>query len=159
MQAYVLAAHEGERYVAGDQVYTYLGDVSGSQGQFLAVMTEGPKGAMIPAHYHKRHTEIFIPTEGTLTLLANQQKLRVYPGYVVNLPAGTIHAYQLNDHYTQFLGFLTPGVFENFFRTLGDPYQPYIFPAHPGKLHFDRIWRNIDKFDLFIVDKKPPKAQ
>jgi quercetin 2,3-dioxygenase len=154
---YVLAAGEGPRYVAGDQVYTYLGDVATSKGKFLAVMTEGPDGQMIPAHFHALHTEIFIPLEGTLTMRANQQTLIAEPGDIVHLPAGTIHAYQLNKHYTQFLGFLTPGVFDDFFRTLGDEYQPHVYPQKPGPLHFERILRKIDQLDLYLVD--PPGGQ
>lgn len=158
VRPYVLAAGEGERYVAGDQVYTYLGDVRSSAGRFLAVMTEGPAGQMIPPHFHALHTEVFVPTEGSLTMIANAQTLVARPGDVVHLPAGTIHAYQLNDHYTQFLGFLTPGVFDDFFRSLGDAYAPHVYPQHPGPLRFDRILRKIDQLDLYLVGGKPPAA-
>lgn len=150
---YVLAAGEGERFVAGDQVFTYLGNVNGSAGKFLAVMTEGPAGEMIPPHFHALHTEVFFPLEGTLNMIGNSQKLVAEPGDIVHIPAGTIHAYQMNKHYTKFIGFLTPGVFDDFFRTIGDPYQPHVFPQKPGPLRFDRILGKLDELDLYLMGK------
>lgn len=149
---YVLASGEGERFVAGDQVFTYLGNGNGSAGKFLAVMTEGPAGDMIPPHFHALHTEIFVPLEGTLNMIGNAQKLVAEPGDIVHIPAGTIHAYQMNRHYTKFIGFLTPGVFDDFFRTIGDPYGPYVFPQNPGPLRFDRVLEKLDELDLYLLD-------
>lgn len=150
---YVLAAGEGERFVAGDQVFTYLGNIAGSAGKFLTVMTEGPAGDMIPPHFHALHTEVFFPLEGTLNMIGNAQRLVAEPGDVVHIPAGTIHAYQMNKHYTKFIGFLTPGVFDDFFRTIGDPYAPHVFPQQPGPLRFDRILQKIDQLDLYLAGK------
>ncbi|HEX8606759.1 MAG TPA: quercetin 2,3-dioxygenase [Pseudoduganella sp.] len=150
---YVLASGEGERFVAGDQVFTYLGNGNGSAGKFLAVMTEGPAGDMIPPHFHALHTEVFFPLEGTLNMIGNAQKLMAEPGDIVHIPAGTIHAYQMNRHYTKFIGFLTPGVFDDFFRTIGDPYQPHMFPQNPGPLRFDRVLEKLDELDLYLVGK------
>lgn len=148
---YVLASGEGERFIAGDQVFTYLGNVNGSAGKFLTVMTEGPAGDMIPPHFHALHTEVFFSLEGTLSLIGNSQKLVAEPGDIVHIPAGTIHAYQMNKHYTKFIGFLTPGVFDDFFRTIGDPYQPHVFPQKPGPLRFDRVLKKINELDLYLV--------
>lgn len=153
---YVLASGEGERFVAGDQVFTYLGNINGSAGKFLTVMTEGPAGDMIPPHFHALHTEVFFALDGTLNMIGNAQRLVAEPGDIVHIPAGTIHAYQMNKHYTKFIGFLTPGVFDDFFRTIGDPYAPHVFPQKPGPLRFDRILKKIDELDLYLVGK--PKA-
>lgn len=149
---YVLASGEGDRFVAGDQVFTYLGDANSSDGKFLTVMTEGPAGDMIPPHFHALHTEVFFPLEGTLNMIGNSQKLVAEPGDIVHIPAGTIHAFQMNKHYTKFIGFLTPGVFDDFFRTIGDPYEPHVFPQNPGPLRFDRILKKIDELDLYQVE-------
>lgn len=149
---YVLAAGEGERYLTGDQMFTYLGDAASTNGRFIALLTEGPKGDMIPAHFHGLHTEIFYPLQGDLTMRGNNQILTARPGDTVHVPAGTIHAYQMNDHYTQFIGFLTPAVFDNFFRTLGDPYEPHVFPEKPGPLQFERVMKNIEELDIYMAE-------
>lgn len=150
--AYVLAAGEGERYVTGDQMFTYLGDAASTNGRFIALLTEGPAGGMIPAHFHALHTEVFYPLQGNLTMRGNSQTMVVQPGDVVHIPAGTIHAYQMNNHYTKFIGFLTPAVFDNFFRTLGDAYEPYVFPQNPGPLHFERVMKKINELDIYMAD-------
>jgi quercetin 2,3-dioxygenase len=51
------------------------------------------------------------------------------------------------------VGLLASGLFEPFFRTLGDPYEHYIFPSEPQPLRFDRVMQTIDKLDLKVVSK------
>ncbi|HBR4785308.1 TPA: cupin domain-containing protein [Klebsiella pneumoniae] len=149
-QPYVLANGAGERYVAGDQVFIYLGNAQVSNNAFLTVMMEGPAGEMVPPHFHARHTEIFYPLEGNMTMIANKQRLTVGPGDAVFVTPGTIHGYQLNSHFTQCIGFLTPGVFDNFFRLLGDPWAEQVLPQTPGPLRFDRVLARLDELDLYL---------
>ena len=157
VKPYVLASGEGERYLAGDQLFIYLGNAKTSNGQFLALITEGPKGEFVPPHFHAEHTEIFYPVIGRVNMIGNQETLQAYPHDSVHIPAGTIHSYQMADHYTKFIGFLTPAVFDGFFRTLGDPYDGYVYPQKPGKLRFDRVLERIDEMDLHLAkpDQKP----
>ncbi len=154
---YVLAAGEGQRMLAGDQLFTFLGDQKNSDGRFIAVMTEGPPGPMIPAHYHEKHTENFFCLDGSMTMRANSETLTVHPGDYVHVPARTIHAYQLNSPYTRFVGFLTPGLFESFFRTMGDKYDGYVYPQKPGPFRFDRVLAKINELDLKLVESPAPK--
>ncbi|SAU96042.1 Quercetin 2%2C3-dioxygenase [Klebsiella pneumoniae] len=147
---YVLANGEGDRYIAGDQVFTYLTDATTSGQSFLAVMTEGPPGNMVPPHFHAQHSEIFFPLDGQVTMIANQQTLIAGPGDAVFVAPGTIHGYQLNSGYTRFIGFLTPGVFDNFFRLLGDPWSETVYPQEPGPLRFDRVLARLDELDLYL---------
>ncbi|WP_416190107.1 quercetin 2,3-dioxygenase [Neisseria sp. CCUG17229] len=154
-QAYVLAEGAGERYVVGDQMFTYLGDAKASDGRFIALLTEGPKGDLVPPHFHGEHTEIFYPLIGRVNMLGNKQQLEAQPGDAVHIPAGVVHSYQIKDHYTKFIGFLTPAVFDNFFRTLGDPYQGRVYPSQPGPVQFQRVIQNIDKLDIYLQGGKP----
>jgi len=155
---YVLAAGEGQRLVAGDQLFSFLGDSSTSDGKFLVVMTEGPAGKMIPAHYHEKHTETFLCLDGSMTMRVNNETLTLAPGDFVHAPARTIHAYQLTSHYTRMVGLLTPGVFEPFFRTLGDPYTGYVYPQTPPPFRFDRVLSKLSELDLKLVEPPaPPK--
>ncbi|ENM1808600.1 quercetin 2,3-dioxygenase [Klebsiella variicola] len=147
---HVLANGEGDRYIAGDQVFTYLTDAATSGQSFLAVMTEGPPGNMVPPHFHAQHSEIFFPLDGQLTMIANQQTLIAGPGDAIFVAPGTIHGYQLNSGYTRFIGFLTPGVFDNFFRLLGDPWPETVYPQEPGPLRFDRVLARLDELDLYL---------
>lgn len=152
---YVLAAGEGERYVAADQIFTFLGNTQTSHGKFLVVMNEGPKGDMVPPHFHVQHSEIFYPLEGNVTMIANKEILVAEPGDAVFVSPGTIHGYQLNNHYTKFIGFLTPGIFESFFKILGNPSQDHIFPQQPAQLNFGRVLERLDELDLYLCGAKP----
>lgn len=154
-EAYVLAEGAGERYVVGDQMFTYLGDAKASNGRFIALLTEGPQGGWVPPHFHGEHTEIFYPLVGRVNMLGNQKQLEAQPGDAVHIPAGVVHSYQLKDHYTKFIGFLTPAVFDDFFRTLGDPYQGRVYPSRPEPVKFQRVIQNIDKLDIYLQDGKP----
>ncbi|WP_395806059.1 quercetin 2,3-dioxygenase [Archangium minus] len=154
---YVLASGEGQRLVAGDQLFSFLGDQQVSDGKFIAVMTEGPAGPMIPAHYHEKHTENFFCLDGSMTMRVNNETLTMYPGDFAHVPARTIHAYQLNNHYTRFIGFLTPGLFEPFFRTLGDKYDGYVYPQKPYPFRFDRVLSKLNELDLKVLEA--PAAQ
>jgi quercetin 2,3-dioxygenase len=154
---YVLEAGEGIRLVASDQLFTLLTTQANTNGQFIAVMTEGPKGNAIIQHFHERHTEMFFALDGQMTLWANGQEISFHPGDFLHIPPNTIHSYRLDSPYTKFLGFLTPGLFEPFFRTIGDPYEPHIFPAIPGPFHFDRLMQGVQsgQLDLKVVGPPP----
>lgn len=157
VRPYVLEAGEGIRLVAADQLFALLTTQDNTHGSFIAVMSEGPKGNAIIQHFHERHTEVFFCVEGQMTVWANGQEIPFQPGDFLHIPANTVHSYRLDSPYTKFLGFLTPGLFEPFFRTIGDPYEPYIFPSIPGPFHFDRIMQGVQsgQLDLKIVGPPP----
>jgi quercetin 2,3-dioxygenase len=150
---YVLASGEGDRLLTGDQLHRIVAAQKNTDGEFIIVSSEGPKGDRIVDHYHEKHTETFFCLEGQMTMWANGEEVRLNPGDFLHVPAHTIHSYRLDSHYTKVVGLLASGLFEPFFRTLGDPYEHYIFPSEPQPLRFDRVIQNIDKLDLKVVSK------
>ncbi|MDO1445539.1 quercetin 2,3-dioxygenase [Rhodocytophaga aerolata] len=148
---YVLAAGEGDRYIIGDQLFTILSDNTTSDGKLLFVGTEGPAGEMILKHFHQQHSESFFCVDGQMRMWANQSLLEVTPGDFVAIPAGVIHAYQLKSPYTRFVGLLTPGIFEDFFRS-ATPYADHVYPQVPGPgPNFKRVMQ----LDLVLVERPP----
>ena len=89
VEPYVIPAGEGERMMAGDQLFTFLTGRRQSGGNFLALMTEGPKGHRIPNHVHFKHTETFFCLNGSVSMTAGEEQLSLYPGDFLHLPAGT----------------------------------------------------------------------
>ena len=154
---YVLEAGEGIRLVTGNQLHTLMTTQANSNGEFIFVVSEGPKGEAIPEHYHEKHTEIFFCIEGQVTLWANGEELTLHPGDILHVPAHTVHSYRMESHYTKMIGILATGLFEAFFRTLGDVYDDYIFPSEPARLRFDRVLQNLDILDLKVLDGRPVK--
>lgn len=152
---YVLETSEGDRQVIENEVHAIMTTQANTNGEFICVISEGPKGNKIPEHYHEKHTEFFFIVDGQATLWANGEEVTVYPGDFLQVPANTKHSYRMDSHYTKFIGFLAPGLFEPFFRILGDSYAPHIFPKDPPPFRFDRVLANLDKLDLVPLGGPP----
>jgi len=150
---FVLAASEGERMIAGDQVYTILGNSTHSNGVFISLLTEGPIGMPIPRHRHERVTELFHCLNGQMEMFAGDGFLTLDPGDFLHVPPKTPHSFQLKKNDTRFLGFITPGDFEPFFRYLCEPYAGYRYPLVPPPFRFDRVIQHLSELDLTILER------
>lgn len=148
---YVLESGEGDRLLTGDQLHRIVAAQKNTDGQFIVVSSEGSKGDRIVDHYHEHHTETFYCLEGQMTMWADGEEIQLNPGDFLHVPANTVHSYRLDSHYTKMVGVLVPGLFEPFFRTLGDPYEGHIFPSEPQALRFDRVLQNIETLDLKVM--------
>ncbi len=155
LPAYVVEAGEGERLLAGDQLFTFLSNQGHTHGAFIALMTAGPTGHPIPKHFHEKHTETFLCLDGRMTMWAGERELELAAGDFLHVPAGTVHAYRLDSPYTRFAGVLSPGVFEPFFRAMCEPYEGHTFPVVPGPVRFDRVMRQLHELDLKLVGPPP----
>ncbi len=159
---FVLAGGEGERMLAGEQMYTLMGLAHNSNGLFHSLMTEGPKGPMIPPHMHERTCETFFCLSGGLDLMVGGEKVSLLAGDFLYVPAGTPHAFQIVKNDTRFMGFLTPGHFEHFFRYLCQPFDGYMFPLVPPPFRFDRVIQHLAELDLKLLGRPggppPPSA-
>jgi len=150
---FVLAASEGERMIAGDQVYTILGNSTHSNGVFIALLTEGPIGMPIPRHRHEKVTELFHCLNGQMEMFVGDGFLTLDPGDFLHVPPKTTHSFQLKKHDTRFLGFVTPGDFESFFRYLCVPFEGHRYPLVPPPFRFDRVIQHLSELDLTIVER------
>ena len=163
MHPFVLAASEGERMIAGDQLYTMLGNQSHSNGVFIALLTEGPIGPAIPKHRHEKVTELFHCLNGQMEMFVGDGFVTLDPGDFLHIPPKTPHSFQLKKHDTRFLGFITPGDFEPFFRYLCDPFDGFRYPLVPPPFRFDRVIQHLGELDLTILERPggppPPAAQ
>ncbi|MCZ8517900.1 MULTISPECIES: quercetin 2,3-dioxygenase [Paenibacillus] len=152
---YLLENGEGDRLLTGDQLHRILATQQNTDGEYIIVATDGPKGDPIVEHYHNHHTETFFCVQGQMTMWANGEEVQLYPGDFLHVPAGTLHSYRFDAHYTKVVGLLASGLFEPFFRALGEPYEDHAFPAVPGPLRMDRVMAIIDQLDLNVVAKSP----
>jgi len=156
---FVLETGEGIRLVAAEQLFTLVTTQKHTGGEFIAALTEGPKGDFISEHYHEKHSEMFFCLEGQMTMTANGEEIVLNPGDFLHVPAFTKHSYRLDSHYTKFIGFLATGLFEPFFHTLCDVYDDYIFPSDPPPLRFDRVLQTLHTLDLKPCGAPPVKEQ
>jgi quercetin 2,3-dioxygenase len=157
---YVLAGGEGDRLLAADQLFTFLGDQRHSGGVFMTIMNEGAMGDPIPAHYHEHVTETFFCMSGALKMFVDGEYVTLYPGDYVHVPPKAVHSYQIVRNDTRFLGYLNPGSFDSFFRYLGVPYAGYIYPLVPPPFDFSRVLQHLGELDLKLMGKPgAPPAQ
>jgi len=159
MAPFVLASGEGERMIAGDQLYTILGNQNHSGGAFISLLTEGPIGMPIPRHRHERVTELFHCLNGEMQMFADDGFLTLEPGDFLHIPPKTPHSFQLKKHDTRFLGFITPGDFEPFFHYLCAPFDGHRYPLIPPPFRFDRVIQHLSELDLTILERPggPPQ--
>lgn len=150
---FVLAGGEGERMMAGEQMYTLMGTESSSDGAFVSLMTEGPIGPAIPKHLHEKVAETFFCLDGAMEMLAGDQMVTIAPGDFLYIPPCTPHSFRLLKNATRFIGFLTPGDFEHFFRYLCQPFDGYIYPLVPPPFRFDRVIQHLGELDLKILER------
>ena len=160
---FVLRGGEGERMLAGEQLYTLMGMAHNSDGLFHSLMTEGPKGPMIPKHMHEKTCETFFCLSGGMEMLVGDEAISLAPGDFLYIPAGVPHAFQLVKNDTRFMGFLTPGNFEQFFRYLCQPFDGYMYPLVPPPFRFDRVIQHLAELDLKLLGRPggpppPPPA-
>lgn len=156
LRPFVLAASEGDRMIAGDQLYTILGNQSHSNGAFISLLTEGPIGPPIPKHRHEEVTELFHCLNGEMEMYAGDGFVSLTPGDFLHVPPTTAHSFQLKKHDTRFLGFITPGHFEPFFRYLCDPFDGYRYPLVPPPFCFDRVIAHLGELDLTVLERSGP---
>jgi len=65
------------------------------------------------------------------------------------VPPGTVHAYQLQGHYSTFVGPVVPGGWDRFFDLTGEPFPAAAFPAGPkGPPPFERFARAEVEFKM-----------
>ena len=113
---YVLLDGGGERYGGN----TFCAKDANTHGQFLFIMTEGGQGPGVGAHFHARHTEDFFALDGETMVWAYGKAVPLKSGDFVQAPPRNMHGFKMMQPYNRFVGFLTPGIFENFF-THGQP--------------------------------------
>ncbi len=113
---YVLLDAGGERYGGN----TFYAKNPNTNGQFLFIVTEGGAGPGVGAHFHARHTEDFFALDGEILGWAYGKAVPLRSGDFFHAPPRHLHGFKMTQAYNRFVGFLTPGIFENFF-TRGQP--------------------------------------
>lgn len=96
-------------------------DAADTGGALSVVETVAPRGMGSPPHVHTREEETFIVLEGELVFSFDGTETVAGSGTVVHLPRDIPHWFTVESETARFLNVITPGGFENFFRTLSEP--------------------------------------
>lgn len=72
---------------------------------------------------------------------------------------GTIHQYQILGEYTEFIGLIIPGGWEEFFRFIGEPYDGPMWPLvdnrNPFEVLIPKLKAATEKFDMIPQPHHP----
>jgi mannose-6-phosphate isomerase-like protein (cupin superfamily) len=117
----VLGPGDGETMTIADNTVTFLAD-SASTGGICGVVdyTAGPRFRGPPPHLHHETAEVFFVLEGELAMRLGDEALTLLAGGFVLVPPGTVHTFSnQSDAPVRFLGLVSPGGFEQYFRDVG----------------------------------------
>lgn len=130
-----------------------------SENAFAIVGTGGAQGDPIGFHYHREAHDVFLCLKGGVNVWAGDQCRTLGPGDLASVPPGTIHQYQILGDYTEFVGLIVPGGWEEFFRFIGEPYSGPLFPLVDERNIFEvlipKLKAAAEKFDMIPVRDHP----
>jgi uncharacterized cupin superfamily protein len=119
-EAIVVPAGAGEPFAGmGANIVLKAGGAQ-TAGQFLVADYTAPPGfAGPPPHWHKAMTEMFYVLEGTLEVLANDQRTELGAGGFALVPPGVVHTFaNPSSAPARFLLVATPAGLERYFVEL-----------------------------------------
>jgi quercetin dioxygenase-like cupin family protein len=129
----VTAPDKAERLSVGGGTITILADSAATGGSFALVDYTAPPGFPgPPPHRHREIVDVFYVLEGELTLEVEGKTIAAQPGTLAAVAPGTVHKFSNpSDRPARFLGFVSPGGFEQYFRdvaaAIGDgPFDPAV---------------------------------
>lgn len=158
---YVLEAGGGTSGVLLGQTTRILVGGSQSNGALAVVAVLGPKDKPIPFHSHRGARDTFFVTRGQMQLWADGESRVLNPGDFAYIAPGTAHAYGFLGNYTETVGMITPGGWEEFFVFTSNPYHgPAFPPVDTSPPPFERLGRAQELHDVtFRRDLSPFPAQ
>jgi quercetin dioxygenase-like cupin family protein len=108
----------------------------GTGGQLTVFQATLPEGFSPLRHIHSREDEVFLILEGEVCFDLDGERRLAGPGAAVYMPRGVPHTRRVKSPLARMLGVMTPGAFEQLFRSLSVPAEARTMPA-PGTVPFD----------------------
>ena len=129
----VTAPDQAERLSVGGGTITILADSAATGGSFAVVDYTAPPGFPgPPPHRHREIVDVFYVLEGELVFEIENDVIAAQPGTLAMVAPGPVHKFSNpSDRPARFLGMVSPGGFEQYFRdvaaAIGDgPFDPAV---------------------------------
>jgi len=126
----------GEPYWYGNSLFEFLVPAAATGGLLSVFRATMPEGFSPPRHIHTREDEVFMVEEGEALFDVDGRILTAGPGATVFMPRGVAHTFRVLSPVARMLGVMTPGGFEELFRSLGTPAGARRLPPE-GEVPFD----------------------
>jgi quercetin dioxygenase-like cupin family protein len=154
LRAYKLDPQQGEALWFFGGLATVKASAEQTGGSFSITEQMFPGGMATPLHSQPEDDETFYVLEGDLTFyLEDGQPLSASAGSFVHLPAGTVHAYQVDSETARVLNITTPQ-HERFFRAAGEPAQTRTLPPQAPP-DMDKVTAAANEYGVEILGPPP----
>jgi mannose-6-phosphate isomerase-like protein (cupin superfamily) len=142
----VLRPGEGEMMTIFGNELTIKAGAAETGGAFCLIDYTADPGFPGPRpHVHHETTDMFFVLEGELTMRLGAETLTLGPGSFVLVPPETAHTFgNPSDRPVRFLGLMSPGGFEQYFRDLRNAFGD-------GPPDFARIGEIASRYDFETV--------
>jgi quercetin dioxygenase-like cupin family protein len=127
---------ESEALWYGDSLLEYFVSSEASAGAISVFRATMPEGFGPPRHVHAHEDESFLVLEGEVAFEIDGERVVAGSGASVFAPRNVPHAFRVVSERAVVLGIITPGAFEEMFRTVGVPADSRTLPA-PGSVALD----------------------
>ena len=97
-------------------------------GRMAVIEHLSPRGSGSPLHVHHNEDESFYVLEGELTMWVDGQTIVAPKGSFVYGPRDVPHTFIVSSEEARFVIIATPGGFDDFVRTIGEPAQQLVIP-------------------------------
>ncbi len=129
-------AHQGEARWYGDSLFEFLVPSHATGGTLSVFRATLAEGFSPPLHVHTREDEVFVVLEGDVCFELDGRRLLAGPGTSIFMPRGVPHTFRIQSPFAVMLGVISPGAFEQLFRTLSIPAAERALPV-PGTVPLD----------------------
>ncbi|KAK5134702.1 hypothetical protein LTR08_006217 [Meristemomyces frigidus] len=116
VRPYIVRAYSLDGLAVGSQVYRFPVTGPASGGAFTLISTAAPASDALGIH--KAHYENFFCLRGSFRLWANDEARLFTPGDYGAVPPSTNHTFQIVDPFSELVGVISPGGFEDLFTVL-----------------------------------------
>ncbi len=129
-------ATESEALWYGDSLFEIYVPNDATGGLISVFRATMPAGFGPPRHVHTREDEVFLVLEGEVRFEIDGEQRVAGPGTSVFMPRGVEHTFRVLSPVAVMLGIMTPGPFEELFRSLSIPAGARTLPP-AGVVPFD----------------------
>jgi quercetin dioxygenase-like cupin family protein len=127
-------------------------------GRFSQVEIDDPMGTAPPMHIHHAEDETFYVVEGSVTVFAGDEQIRLEAGDFGFVPRGTPHAYLVTSDSARVLVTFSPAGFEDFFVEMGVPADGDTPPADGVTPSPEEFARRLAPYSCEVVGPPPTLA-
>lgn len=140
---FVLAPEEGKKFSVLDSVFTTKATGEDTKGAWTLYEITDTAGNGPPLHTHP-WDEAFYILEGELEIQIGTKTIVATPGYFINIPGETAHAFKILSASAKFIALLSPAQATGFYEEMGQ----FVSSMPPDMSKFQAI---ADKHDVRLI--------